>query len=82
VKYFAGLVLGNLPEMKGITVERTDRVAFRGPKDRGVYVQIDGEYAGQLPAEIRMVPDALTLLLPADYVQRASAGLSASTEAR
>jgi diacylglycerol kinase family enzyme len=32
-----------------------------------VYVQIDGEFAGRLPAEIRIVPDALTLLTPPGY---------------
>jgi diacylglycerol kinase family enzyme len=32
-----------------------------------VYVQIDGEYAGTLPAEVRVVPDALTLLIPQSY---------------
>jgi len=31
------------------------------------YVQIDGEYAGRLPAEVNIVPDALTVLLPEDY---------------
>jgi diacylglycerol kinase family enzyme len=30
-------------------------------------VQIDGEFAGRLPAEIRIVPDALTLLTPPEY---------------
>jgi diacylglycerol kinase family enzyme len=37
------------------------------PQDRCVYVQIDGEFAGRLPAEIRVVPDALTLLTPPEY---------------
>lgn len=36
---------------------------------RPVYVELDGELAGQLPATIELVPDALTLLLP----QRATA---------
>ena len=37
------------------------------PENSSVYVQIDGEYAGRLPAEIEMVPDALTLLVPPEY---------------
>jgi diacylglycerol kinase family enzyme len=32
---------------------------------RKVYVEADGELVGTLPAEITMVPDALTLLTPA-----------------
>jgi diacylglycerol kinase family enzyme len=30
-------------------------------------VQIDGELAGHLPAEVRIVPDAVTLLVPEGY---------------
>ena len=29
-----------------------------------VHLQIDGEYAGRLPARFEIVPDALTLLMP------------------
>jgi diacylglycerol kinase family enzyme len=32
-------------------------------------VQIDGEYVGRLPAEISIVPDALTLMVPPEYGQ-------------
>ena len=54
--------------MKGVTVlpHRLPEAGSR-PEDRRVYVQIDGEFAGHLPAEIRIVPDALTLLLPREY---------------
>jgi diacylglycerol kinase family enzyme len=66
-KYFTGMMLGRLSRMKGVTVLRTDRLTLSGPEDRRVYVQIDGESAGCLPAEIRIVPDALTLLAPPEY---------------
>ena len=67
VKYFTGTLLNRLSGMKGVTVLRTDCVTLSGPEDRRVYVQIDGECAGCLPAEIRIVPDALTLLAPPGY---------------
>jgi diacylglycerol kinase family enzyme len=35
--------------------------------ERQAHVQIDGELGGMLPAEIRIVPDALTLLAPDGY---------------
>ena len=41
----------------------TDEAPPRGTNLR-VYVEADGELAGTLPAEITMVPDALTLLSP------------------
>jgi diacylglycerol kinase (ATP) len=34
---------------------------------RPVYVELDGELAGELPATFELVPDALTLLLPEDH---------------
>jgi diacylglycerol kinase family enzyme len=67
LKHFAGMMLNRLGAMKGVTVLRTDCVTLSDPQDRRVYVQIDGESAGCLPAEIRIVPDALTLLAPPGY---------------
>jgi diacylglycerol kinase (ATP) len=67
VKYLAAIALRRLAKVKGVTVFRTDRVTLSAPGDRRVYVQIDGEYAGRLPAEVRIVPDALTLLVPPEY---------------
>jgi diacylglycerol kinase (ATP) len=73
VKYFAGMVLNTMAGMKGATVLRSDRVSICCPDDARIYVQIDGEFAGRLPAEIRIVPDALTLLIPPDYSRMAAA---------
>jgi diacylglycerol kinase family enzyme len=65
--YFFGLLFNRLGRMRGLTTARARVVKVGTPADRGVYVQIDGELAGHLPAEIRIVPDALTVLLPEDY---------------
>ena len=67
VKHFAGMMLNRLSTMKGVAVLRADCVTLSDPQDRCVYVQIDGEFAGRLPAEIRIVPDALTLMTPPGY---------------
>ena len=67
VKYFTGMALNRLSEMKGVTVLRTDRAVISRPSEGDAYVQIDGEFVGALPAEVRVVPDALTLLMPEDY---------------
>jgi len=67
VPYFAWLALNRLEGMKGVSVLRARNVKLSHPEDRRIYVQIDGEQAGHLPAEIRIVPDALTLLVPPDY---------------
>jgi diacylglycerol kinase family enzyme len=43
-------------------------MSFSGPPGTPVYVQVDGEYAGRLPASVEIVPDAVTLLIPPEYV--------------
>ena len=68
-KYFAGMAFGRLAGMKGVTMLRAASVKLGGPEDRHVHVQIDGEHAGRLPAEISIVPDALTLMVPPGYGQ-------------
>jgi diacylglycerol kinase family enzyme len=70
VKYFLGLMLNRLRGMTGVTVLRTGEARLSGPGDVPVYTQIDGEIAGHLPAHVRIVPDALTLLIPAEYPKR------------
>ncbi len=70
VKYFLGLALNRVAGMKGVTVLSATRVAASGPEGSRIYVQIDGEYAGRLPAEIEIVPDALTLMVDDEYGRR------------
>ena len=41
--------------------------ALSCPEDKRIYMQIDGETVGNLPAAIVTVPDALTLLIPRSY---------------
>jgi diacylglycerol kinase (ATP) len=67
VKYFAGMALNRLAGMGGVTVMRADRVTISPVGGQRAYVQIDGELGGKLPAEIRIVPNALTLLTPEQY---------------
>jgi len=67
VKYLAGLALGRLKGMQGVTMLRTAGAALSCPEGQRVFLQIDGEAAGYLPAEVSVVPDALTLLVPPEY---------------
>jgi diacylglycerol kinase family enzyme len=45
-----------------------------GTADRRVYIQVDGEYAGHIPASVEIVPDALTLLIPEAYIRKSRLG--------
>ena len=67
IKYFAGLVFNRVESIRGVRVARTDCARLSISSDPRVHVQVDGEYAGQLPAEIRIVPDAITLMVPPEY---------------
>jgi YegS/Rv2252/BmrU family lipid kinase len=72
VKYLAGVMLNRLHDMKGVTISRAECLTFSGPRDERIYVQVDGEFLGPLPAHVRVVPDALTMLVPEEYVRTRS----------
>jgi YegS/Rv2252/BmrU family lipid kinase len=70
--YLARVAMGKLKGVPGISLIRTGSVCLPGTADRRVYIQVDGEYAGHLPASVEIVPDALTLLIPQGYIKRNS----------
>ena len=67
IQYLLAVALRRLGRTRGVEVLKTRCMRLTGAEGTRVYVQIDGEYAGSLPAEIRLVPDALTLMLPETY---------------
>ncbi len=78
VPYLFGMMLGQVGHMPGCKILRARSVqcesldASPAPDDPSMAVplQIDGEYAGRLPVSIDIVPDALTLMLPARFLER------------
>ena len=70
VKSFLGMAAKRLAGMSGVEIYRTSHVQVDDHGDSRVYAQIDGEFAGHLPADVRIVPDALTLLMPPAFCQR------------
>jgi YegS/Rv2252/BmrU family lipid kinase len=66
LRYLAGVVGGRVAEMEGCTVLHASRIEC--PGGQGIFVQIDGELAGQLPVKIDIVPDAVSLLMPPRFV--------------
>jgi YegS/Rv2252/BmrU family lipid kinase len=71
--YFLAVVVRVLPRMRGIKIENATRLQLNAPEDTRIYVQVDGELAGHLPASIEIVPDALSVLVPADFRNRTPA---------
>ncbi len=68
--YLFGVLTRTLPSIRGITTDRARRLELQCASDPRVYVQVDGEFAGRLPARIEIIESALTLLMPADARQR------------
>lgn len=69
-KYLLGMTAGRLEGMRGVSFLPAQCVRIFDPEDRRVYIQVDGESAGLLPARVSLVPDALTLLVPPAYLNR------------
>ena len=62
--YLAGAVLAYTTKLPGVQSTITQRVELMPIDGDPVYLQIDGEAVGQLPATIDLVPAALTILVP------------------
>ncbi|MGO9127064.1 MAG: diacylglycerol/lipid kinase family protein [Terriglobales bacterium] len=60
-------LLGTKWQIPGIELVHGTRVSCRSltPESSRIFVEADGELLGTLPAEISVVPDALTILAPA-----------------
>ena len=54
----------------GVELLRASSLRLTPSSTCPVYLEADGELLGQLPAEISIVPDALTLLIPPDFASR------------
>ncbi len=67
-RYLPAVLAGSLPQVKGITVLRAGKLTFSAAGDQPIHVQVDGEYAGRLPASVEVVPEALTLLVPPEFL--------------
>jgi len=61
--YMFGVGMKRVQQMAGVHTVRGGRVELSG----NVHLQVDGEYAGMLPACIEIVPKSLTLLVPPAY---------------
>jgi len=60
-------IVGTTWQVPGVELSNATRVRLTPHGNDPVYVEADGELLGQLPAEIFIVPDALTLLVPPEF---------------
>ena len=62
--------LGRLHEVKGIHVWKSARFTCQATNGSQIFSQLDGEPGSALPVEFSIVPDALTLVIPAHAATR------------
>lgn len=67
LKYFMGVLTNRLGRMNGVSILKTHSVQLECASDPDIYVQVDGEFAGRLPASLEIAPRALTLLVPPSF---------------
>ncbi|MBZ5656701.1 MAG: hypothetical protein LAO56_15650 [Acidobacteriia bacterium] len=69
LRYVANTLLGRPRNIDGIDLVSCSELTCRLPASSGaedrVYVEADGELLGRLPARMTMLPDALSLVVPA-----------------
>jgi diacylglycerol kinase (ATP) len=71
LRYVTGAMLGRPRNVDGIDLVNCMEITCRQPEggdgrsEERVYVEADGELLGRLPARLTMVPNALSLLVPA-----------------
>jgi diacylglycerol kinase (ATP) len=62
--YLGAIWTGQLRRVQHVKFRKTDVLNCMAMDSDPLLIQVDGEPAGQLPAEFRIVPDALTLAMP------------------
>lgn len=67
--YLGAVLAGVAERVPGVTFLRAKRAEFLANSTPPIYVQVDGELAGRLPASVEVVPDALTILAPPAFRQ-------------
>ncbi len=68
--YLAGVVLRRVHRMNGCTVLRGQSITCQPRSKQRIFVQIDGELAGNLPITAHIEPNALMLLVPQKFCAR------------
>jgi diacylglycerol kinase (ATP) len=71
--YFVGVALGQTARLAGCTIVHGRTVSCHEVSGKDVFAQVDGELVGKLGVTAEIVPEALTLLVPATYLAKEQA---------
>lgn len=67
--YLAGVAANRLRTLPGVTIYRASHVRLLPQNGHPVHLQVDGEYAGKLPATVSSEQDSLMLMIPEPYLK-------------
>jgi diacylglycerol kinase (ATP) len=67
LKYFSGVLLNGLKDMRGVQVFHARSLEI-GASDGDVDLQVDGEYEGVAPARVQIAPEKIRLMLPRRFL--------------
>jgi len=67
IRFLGGVITNRLAGIDGVVIARATQVSVAASEDERVYMQTDGEPMGVAPANIGIVPNALTMLIPRRY---------------
>jgi len=70
VNYLAQIAAGKLDQLTDVTFHRSSRAEFFPLDSDRVYVEVDGELAGRLPATVEMASHGVKILLPTRYADQ------------
>jgi YegS/Rv2252/BmrU family lipid kinase len=79
--YLLGMMMGQVTRLPGVRILPARRIVCEPMDSNPAPMQVDGEYAGRLPVSIEIVSEALTLLLPIQFLEREQAYLPVSATA-
>jgi len=71
--YLVGVALGQTARLSGCTIVHGRTVNCHAVDGKDVFAQVDGELAGKLSVTAELVPQALTLLMPRQYLAKEQA---------
>ena len=77
VAYLAQLAAKKLDQLPDVTFHRTSRAELFPVDSDRVYVEVDGELAGRLPATVEMASHRVKLLLPTRYADELASPVTA-----
>ncbi len=71
--YLVGVALGQTEKLRGCTIVHGRTVICHPAANKPIFAQVDGELVGKLGITVEIVPQALTLLVPQEFLAKEQA---------